>query len=100
MACTALKITKEDNTIVRVKFLTVWNPPLTDVDVFICNEEFMPVGNANMTTSDMDEESYHKKLRQEATEKGQFVPEESTDNHWNPGYVEPIEEEDGTENPV
>lgn len=93
MPCTALQITQEDGTIQRIKFLTVWNPPVTDVDIYQCNEQFIPIGNPQMTTSPMDEETYHKKLRIEATEKGHFVPQESTDPHYSPGYVEPPEED-------
>lgn len=101
MACTALKITKEDGSIVRVKFMTVWNPPQTDVDLYQCNDDFFPIGDAAMSAVDMDEELYHKKLREEATVKGHFVPEESTDPQWNPGYVEPPEEvENGSQDPV
>lgn len=93
MACTALKITKLDGQIVRVKFMTVPTPTHTDVDIYNCDEEFIPIGNPEMGVSEMDEETYHKKLRVEATERGQFVPEESTDRHWNPGYIEPPDED-------
>jgi hypothetical protein len=102
MACTALKITKQDGTIVRIKMMTVWNPPQTDVDLYHCNDDFMPIGNAMMSASPMDEEVYHKELRIQATAKGQFIPEESTDPEWSPGYVEPPEEieENGSPDPV
>jgi len=96
MPCTALKITKEDGTIVRIKFLTIWNPPFTDIDLFTCNEDFAPIGNPGITQVEMDEESYHKKLRIDASAKNQYVPEESTDPQWNPGYTEP--QEDGSQN--
>jgi hypothetical protein len=89
MSCTALRITKEDGSIVRIKFLTVQVPDKVDVDIYNCNEEFMPIGNPHMTQVDGSEEEYHKKLRREAFEKGHFVPEESTDHNWNPDYVEP-----------
>lgn len=100
MACTALKITKDDGTVVRVKFMTVATPTHTDVDIYPCNETFIPIGEPEMGVSEKDEESYHKELRSQASEKGQYVPEESTDPHWNPGYVEPIEEENGDHNTV
>jgi hypothetical protein len=100
MPCTALKITKPDGTIVRMKFMTVWNPPQTDVDLFNCNENFEPIGDPMMTAFKEDEETYHRKLRLDATEKGHFVPEESTDPEWSPGYVEPIEEENGSQDTV
>lgn len=93
MACTALKITKEDGTVNRIKMMTVPYPGYVDVDVFNCNEEFIPIGEPMMSQVEMDESEYHKKLRSEASEKGHYVPEESTDPHWNPGYVEPPYEE-------
>jgi hypothetical protein len=92
MACTALKITKPGGTVDRIKFLTVWNPPQTDIDLYNCNENFEPIGDPMMTALVVDEESYHKKLRIGAIEKGHFVPEESTNPEWSPGYVEPPEE--------
>jgi hypothetical protein len=99
MPCTALIITKEDGTTVRIKFLTMWNPPFTDIDLFTCNEEFEPIGNPGVTQVEIDEESYHKNLRIEASAKEQYVSSESTDPQWNPGYVESPEElEDGNQN--
>lgn len=96
MPCTAIKITKDDGTTVRIKFMTVGNPGHIDIDLYHCNEEFIPIGEPLMSQVEGDEESYHKKLRLEASEKNQFVPEESTDRDWNPGYIEPPENE--TEN--
>jgi hypothetical protein len=96
LPCTAIKITKEDGTIVKIKFLTIWNPPFTDIDLYHCNENFEPIGNPGVTQVEMDEESYHKKLREDASVKNQYVRQESTDPQWNPGYVETPE--DGTEN--
>lgn len=94
MGCTAIKITKEDGSIARIKFLTVGYPDHTDVDVYQCDENFQPMGNPLATTSDLDEESYHRSLRDDAHKKGQYVSEESTDPQLNPGYVEIEEAED------
>lgn len=93
MPCTALKIINEDGSIKRIKFLTIWNPPFTDIDLYNCNEDFIPMDNPVSTQVEMDEDSYHKKLRTEASGKGHFVPEESTDPQWNPGYIEIPDEE-------
>jgi hypothetical protein len=41
---------------------------------------------ASKSIHEHDEETYHKELRKQASEKGHFVPEESTDYEWNPGY--------------
>jgi hypothetical protein len=91
MACTALKIEK-DGVVTRVKFMTVPFPDHVDVDVYNCNEFFIPVDTPAMGHCEGTEEEYHKKLRLQASEKNQYVPEESTDRHWDPGYVEPEDE--------
>lgn len=94
MPCTAIKIEKNDGTVFRLKFLTIGNPTHTDVDVYRCNDDFIPIGEPESGMDERDEETYHKELRIKASEKGQFVPEQSTDPNWNPGYVEPAEDED------
>lgn len=76
--------------------MTVQIPGFIDVDIYNCNEEFIPIGEPLMSQVEGEEETYHKKLRIESSEKGHFVPEESTDNHWNPGYVELPEEDETT----
>jgi hypothetical protein len=92
MAVTALKIGD-----VRVKFMTVPGQPITSedgtstksflqVELYTCDEEFIPQGMASKSIHEHDEETYHKELRKQASEKGHFVPEESTDYEWNPGY--------------
>lgn len=97
MACTALKITKEDGTVNRIKMMTVPYPGYVDVDVYNCNEEFIPVGEPMMSQVEMEESEYHKKLRAEASEKGHYIPLQSTDRHWDPGYVEPPDEPEQNE---
>jgi hypothetical protein len=92
MAVTALKIGD-----VRIKFMTVPGEPITSedgtstksflqVELYTCDEEFIPQGMASKSIHEHDEETYHKELRKQASEKGHFVPEESTDYEWNPGY--------------
>jgi len=92
MAVTALQIGD-----VRIKFMTVPGEPITSddgtstksflqVELYTCDEEFIPQGMASRSIHEHDEETYHKELRKQASEKGHFVPEESTDYEWNPGY--------------
>ena len=92
MAVTALKIGDT-----RIKFMTVPGEPITSedgtstksflqVELYTCDEEFIPQGMASRSIHEHDEETYHKELRKQASEKGHFVPEESTDYEWNPGY--------------
>jgi len=55
-----------------------------DVDIFTADEEFMATGTPSLGTSPLEEEEYHKTLRIQSKEKGQFVPEYSTHPDWNP----------------
>lgn len=84
MATTAIKITGPDGSVKRAKFMTVPQGIHCDVDVYACNEDFVPIGEPSIGVSEMDEPEYHIKLRKEADAKGQFVPEESTNPEWNP----------------
>lgn len=92
MPVTAIKV--DD---VRVKFITVHLPPapsteggepksFLQVELYSCDEEFIPQGSPSKSIHEKDEETYHKELRALAKEKGHFVPEESTDPEWNPDY--------------
>ena len=82
MATTALKIKKGDSEI-RVKFMTVDKTEYVDVDIYQCNEDFIPIGAPEMGVDARTEEQYHRDLRKEASERGQFVPEQSTNPEWN-----------------
>lgn len=106
MAVTALKIGET-----RIKFMTVpGTPVLSDdgtttksflqVELFSCDEDFIPQGMSSRSIHEDDEETYHKKLREQAHEKGHFVPEESTDIEWNPGYNPENYIEDGSESTI
>jgi hypothetical protein len=106
MAVTALKIGDT-----RIKFMTVPGEPITSddgqstksflqVELYTCDEEFIPQGMASRSIHEDDEETYHKKLREQASEKGHFVPEESTDYKWNPGYNPENDIDDGSESAI
>lgn len=99
MATTAIEITREDGPN-RLLFMTAQTEAGIDVDVSLADGDFMPLGKTSlgMSPKHSDEESYHRSLREQAHEKGQFVPEYSTNPEWNPGYVEPSEDpvQDGT----
>jgi len=107
MPVTALKVGDQ-----RVKFITTGSEVITSkdgttektfltVDLRVCDEDFIPLRQGNISVHDEDEETYHRKLRIAAKERGHFVPEESTDHQWHPDYkpedeIEPTKEEDGT----
>lgn len=81
---TAIKIEKDGKT-ERMLFMTVpKSENEVDVDIFLCNEEFEPMGTPSLGYSPQNEETYHTELRKQAKEKGQFVPEFSTNSELNP----------------
>lgn len=82
MATTALTVDGKN-----LLFMTVQVPNAgVDVDVFQADEEFTAYGTVSISSSHMNEEEYHKKLRAEASEKGHFVKEYSTNPEWNPDW--------------
>lgn len=98
MATTAIEITRPDGAN-RLLFMTAQTEAGLDVDVSLADGDFMPLGKTSLGISPkhVDEESYHRELRQQAHEKGQFVPDYSTNPEWNPGASEstnPSDEED------
>lgn len=101
MACTALKV--DD---IRIKFMTnvIEAPskdgstikPFLNVELYICDEDFIPEGNTSKSIIDREEEAYHRDLREQAFKKGHYIPEESTDPEWNPKELQIEEESDGS----
>lgn len=91
MSCTAIKIGD-----VRMKFITtpVMLPhketneekEFTRIEIYSCDENFIPTGTASISIHELTEETYHKELRAQASEKNHFVESESTDIEWNPNY--------------
>jgi len=89
MATTALQFKDETGNIYRrIKIMTVKNDNHIDVDIYLCNDSFIPIGKPEMGVNDKpSEEIYHKELRSQSSERGQYVPEESTNNEWDPGAI-------------
>lgn len=85
MATTTLKIEK-DNVITKMSFMTVETEKGLDVDIYLLNEDNIPIGTPSLGVADVNEEDYHKKLRLEALSRNQFDPEFSTNPEWNPNY--------------
>ena len=83
MATTAIRILKSGLAI-RTKFITTQQDTHIDIDVFHCDEMFIPIGKPSLGVDERSEEEYHRTLRTEAYSRGQFVPEESTNPEWNP----------------
>lgn len=95
MATTSLKIKSTDGTDVNLMFLTSqMGEELIVVNIYKADEEFNPQGTASVSVAQFpSEEAYHTELRKGAIEKGHFVPDYSTNPEWNPGYVEPQDDD-------
>ena len=91
MATTALRIKSEDNSETKLTFLTSQvGESVIVVNIYRTDDEYNPVGTGSISVAQFpSEEDYHRELRKQAHEKGQFVPDYSTNPEWNPGYVEP-----------
>jgi hypothetical protein len=101
MPVTAIKIGEQ-----RLKFMTAGSEIIKSKDgktekaflnihLRVCDAEFIPVGPGSISVHEDDEETYHRNLRIQAKEKGHYVPEESTDEQWNPDYKPEEKEENG-----
>lgn len=78
----------------RIKFVTQDFEHNLSIDIYQCDENWIEVGQPTEGTHVDNEELYHKTLREEAEKRGHYVPEESTNSEWNPGYVVPDEFEE------
>jgi hypothetical protein len=69
----------------------------TEVTLYECDDDFMPVIIGAVTVHENDEETYHRELRVASFNEGHFVPDQSTDYKWNPGYNPEEDTNDGSE---
>jgi len=75
----------------KIKFITQDFAVNLSIDIYQCDEDWVPMGEPTQGTHTDDEELYHRNLRSEAAKRGHYVPQESTNPEWNPGYVSPDE---------
>ena len=95
MPATTLWIS-DDEKDVKIMFITqVFNENEFTLNLYRCDEDFIPKGEPIKRELTGNEIDYHKSLRKEASEKGHFVSGHSTNPEWNPGYVAPEEETGG-----
>jgi hypothetical protein len=99
MPVTAIKIGD-----VRLKFITTPTDYIQKgeefkqfliIDLYQCDNEFIPTGTASRSIHEDDEQEYHIKLRVEALAKRHFIQAQSTDPEWTPGYLPAISEVHG-----
>lgn len=69
----------------------------TQVTLYSCDQDFMPMDVGAVTIHEDDEETYHRNLREVAHQAGHFIPDQSTDYKWNPGYNPAEDTNDGSE---
>lgn len=76
-----------DKTDQRMMFITqVYNETGFTVNIYRCDEDFIPRGEPVTRELTGNEVDYHKSLRKASAERGQYVPGHSTNPEWNPDY--------------
>lgn len=88
MPVTSIKTKTKDGEELRLQFATVPSEKGLLIDIYKCSDEWIPKGSAEHLLEEIDEEEYHKKLREAATEAAEFEPGYSSNPEWNPGYVD------------
>ena len=95
MPATTLWITDEVRDIKMMFITQSFEESEITVNIYKCDDDFIPRGEPVTRELHGSEEDYHKNLRKDAFEKGHFVSGHSTNPEWNPGYVEPADETGG-----
>jgi hypothetical protein len=86
MARTTIKTQQEGKEHILI-FMTVPRAEGgVDVDIFLGDSDYIPVGKPSFGTDPRPEEEYHKALRIDAAARNEFIPEQSTNYEWNPDY--------------
>lgn len=82
MPTTSLKIPQEDG-VKRLMFMTnAINEELVEVNIYFCDEEFIPQGDPVKQVAQLKEEVFHKSLRKEALQKDHYIKDFSTHPEW------------------
>lgn len=95
MPATTLWIVQEDKEYKMMLITQQYGENDFTVNIYGCNDDFIPSGEP--LTKDLigKEEDYHRNLRKDASEKGHFVSAHSTNPEWNPDYVAPEDQPGG-----
>jgi hypothetical protein len=83
MPVTSIKI--GDN---KLMFITQQFDKMLSINLYICDDDYVPVGKPHVSELEIDEETYHRNLRKESIERDQFMQGFSTNPEWTPGYIE------------
>ena len=65
------------------------------VNIYRCDDDFIPKGEPVTRDLSGSEEEYHRSLRKDSNSKGHFISGHSTNPEWNPGYVNPEDQPGG-----
>lgn len=93
MATTTIKTKKDEQDHILLLMTVPREGGGLDVDIYLGNENYEPVGQPSLGFDPRTEEEYHKELRKQAHERNELIVEASTNPEWNPGYVAPEETE-------
>jgi len=91
MPTTAVRIKNLRGEEKRLKFMTVQNGTQLDIDIYVCDDNFIPIGDPHMSALEVDEEFYHRNLRKDSIAHGDLVKEECTNPEWHPDFISDIE---------
>lgn len=91
MPATTLWIVQEDKEYKMMFITQQYGEKDFTVNIYGCDDDFIPKGEPMTRDLVGKEEDYHKNLRKDSEEKGHYVPGHSTNPEWNPGYVAPLE---------
>lgn len=81
MPQTAIKINETRVVIMTQQF----DEDLT-INAYVADENFLPIGDAVVSSLKMSEEKYHRDFRKDAHYFGHLVPGYCTDPEWNPDF--------------
>jgi hypothetical protein len=68
----------------NIVFITQQQEKALYIALYSADEEFKPMGPPQESIHEDPEETWHKNLRRDASEKGHYVPQFSTNPEWNP----------------
>lgn len=83
ITCIKLKTKEGDQNLMFTTVPSARIENVTEVTIYICDDEFVPQAKLQETMDKRTEEEYHRELRQEATIRNQFINQHSTNPEWN-----------------
>lgn len=85
MPVTSIKTVQGDKE-TNLQFLTTSVGELLEVEIYLCNDQWIPQIKIGRSIDNRSEEDYHKELRKDAHDREQLVKKYCTDPEWNPDF--------------